>query len=170
MERISGLNEFNGWSDEPVKALDTVPAAADMHAGGSGKQAPVSIRSGGTYIVTGGVGIVGLQLSLALASKANVNIVLLNRSAFPARHEWKHIRYSYEMNRENELLYKRVVLLEQITAAGSNVVCMQADIADEASLGEALDSIRGQCGADSWHRTCCGSCARLRSGAEGADI
>ena len=141
VERISGR-----WADEPVKALDSVPNASDMHEGGSGKQAPVSIRSGGTYIVTGGVGIVGLQLSQALASKANVNIVLLNRSAFPDRHEWKSIRYSYEMNRENELLYKRVVLMEQIIAAGSNVVCMQADIADEASLGEALDSIRGQYG------------------------
>ncbi|PWW04851.1 amino acid adenylation domain-containing protein [Paenibacillus cellulosilyticus] len=106
----------------------------------------VSILSGGTYIVTGGVGIVGLQLSLELASKANVTIVLLNRSAFPARHEWKRIRYNYEMNRENELLYKRIVLMEQIIAAGSEVVCMQADIADEASLSEALASIRGQYG------------------------
>jgi amino acid adenylation domain-containing protein len=151
LERISRIDgkredESADWTDGRTGSKNAMPITAEIHGVGNVKPTPVSIRSGGTYIVTGGVGIVGLQLSLELASMANVTIVLLNRSAFPARHEWRRIRYSYEMNRENERLYKRIVLMEQIIAAGSEVVCMQADISNEASLREALASIRGQYG------------------------
>ncbi|GEM_PF-810460 len=109
-------------------------------------QEPLEVRENGTYLITGGVGIVGLQIAKALAATCPVRIVLLNRSAFPARSLWSKIRYEYEMNQREETAYRRIQLMEQIESNGSQLIVMSADVADEEALGSVLKHVRAAYG------------------------
>src|SRR5690348_14712729 len=48
------------------------------------------LRNGGVYMITGGLGNIGLVLATHLAKKAQAKMVLIGRSAFPARADWDH--------------------------------------------------------------------------------
>src|SRR5678816_2544515 len=51
-------------------------------------RSPVAIRSGGTYLITGGLGGIGMTLARHLASRERVNLVLVSRSKMPERSTW----------------------------------------------------------------------------------
>jgi len=46
------------------------------------------LREGGVYLITGGLGNIGLTLAEHLANTVRAKLVLLGRSAFPERQEW----------------------------------------------------------------------------------
>lgn len=49
----------------------------------------VPLRKHGVYLITGGLGGVGLELATYLSQNAQAKLVLLSRSAFPAREQWE---------------------------------------------------------------------------------
>src|SRR5205085_1043394 len=46
------------------------------------------LKNGGVYLITGGRGGLGLEIAEHLAHACRANLVLVNRSSFPAREEW----------------------------------------------------------------------------------
>lgn len=105
-------------------------------------QEPLEVHENGTYLITGGIGIVGLQMARVIAATRPVRIVLVNRSVFPDRSEWAKIRYEYEMNEREETTYKRIQLIEQIESNGSELIVMSADVTDEAAMRSVLHDVR----------------------------
>lgn len=75
---------------------------------------------GGNYVIVGGAGGVGTELSIFLAEKVNANIILIGRSS--------------EAQRFQEL--------ERIKAVGANVKYYQTDICEEAELEQVFKQIR----------------------------
>ena len=51
--------------------------------------ATARLRSRGVYLITGGLGGVGLELATHLARTVQAKLVLTGRSSLPARHEWQ---------------------------------------------------------------------------------
>ena len=49
---------------------------------------PARLREGGTYLITGGLGSMGLALARWLARDAHAKLVLLGRTALPPEREW----------------------------------------------------------------------------------
>ena len=94
------------------------------------------IKSGGTYLITGGLGGVGLILSRHLAQNYKANLVLLGRSEFPQKAEWDKYVNSDE---KDESKAEKIRILKEFENLGSNVLVLSADVSDKKELAEAFD-------------------------------
>ncbi|GAB2623781.1 hypothetical protein GCM10027168_64660 [Streptomyces capparidis] len=98
------------------------PVARPVPAG-----APARLRHGGTYLVTGGLGGIGLTLAAYLAGTCAANLVLLGRRPAPDGGDTARA-------------------LRELRKLGGEVLTVRADVADAAALGRALDAARARFG------------------------
>jgi 6-methylsalicylic acid synthase len=92
---------------------------------------PLTCRPDGTYLVTGGLGVLGLQVARWLAERGARRIVLLSRRSFPARTEWDRPA--------DEATGRLVEQIQAVEALGVTVRVVPADIADPRQTAAALD-------------------------------
>ncbi len=97
---------------------------------GSSPEAPI-FRQRGVYLITGGLGGIGLTLAEYLARTEQARIVLVGRSAFPVREEWSNWLASHDANENTSQKIRR---LQSIEAQGGQVHFYQADIANQAQV------------------------------------
>ncbi len=92
-------------------------------------KSPVSrLKSGATYVISGGAGGIGRELARFLAHDFKANVALLGRSA------------SVQDSR-------MTALISEAKAAGGSISLLSADVTDKESLSSALDSISKDHGA-----------------------
>jgi len=89
-------------------------------------QPELTPRPDGTYLITGGLGALGLEVARWLASRGARRLVLATRRGLPPRREW---------SRTDDPRLTAVRAIEQLGAA---VTVMPADIADAAHVSSAL--------------------------------
>ncbi|MGW3954238.1 type I polyketide synthase [Streptomyces sp. NPDC004752] len=106
----------------------------DVH---SVDEVPALLRERGVYLITGGLGGIGLAVAEDLARLAAARVVLTARSSFPDRSEWDTI--TAEAPAEDPLA-KRIAALRRIEALGGEVMVLQVDVADEAAMRTAVES------------------------------
>jgi phthiocerol/phenolphthiocerol synthesis type-I polyketide synthase E len=97
------------------------------------------LRHRGVYLLTGGLGGVGLVLARHLAKTAQARLVLIGRSAFPARSEWDAC--------EDESTRRRIAQLEELEELGAEVLVLTADVSSEADMRRVLAAIDERFGA-----------------------
>jgi acyl transferase domain-containing protein/thioesterase domain-containing protein len=97
------------------------------------------LREGSVYLITGGLGGIGLEIAEHLARQKNVKLALLARSELPPEAEWDEI---LRMVPADSLGAQRIRRVRAIRALGSQVEIFRCDLADEASVAQALDKIR----------------------------
>jgi acyl transferase domain-containing protein/thioesterase domain-containing protein/acyl carrier protein len=110
-------------------------------AGGEG-HAP--LRERGVYLVTGGLGGLGLVLAAHLARTARARIVLVGRSPMPARGEWDDWMGHHE---RDDVTSRRIRSVREIEAAGGEVLLARADVTDIEAMRSVLDETRRHFGA-----------------------
>lgn len=99
-----------------------------------------NVRENGTYLITGGTGGLGLIAAETLSADANINLVLLSRSALPAREQWQQLI-------DNKSEYSDTLFrLMAIEARGSKVIHYSADIGDLENLTNIRTSIKNTLG------------------------
>lgn len=94
-----------------------------------------TFRDGGTYVVTGGLGGVGGVLAEHLAAAHRANVVLVSSAPVPdgdARARWL-AAHSFD-----DPTARRIRQLAEIEQHGTKVAVVVADLADPASVREAL--------------------------------
>ena len=96
------------------------------------------LRVQGTYLITGGLGRMGLAIAGQLATHAQTQLVLLGRSRMPARGDWAA---TLSDAKTPAILREKLQTIQAIEALGSTVLLLNADVADEASMREALRQI-----------------------------
>ncbi len=101
-------------------------------------QAPPCLREGGVYLITGGLGGIGLVLAEYLAQTVRAKLVLLGRSPFPERAEWQAWLAAHA---EQEAISRRIRKAQALEALGSEVMIISADVADPAAMQQALDQV-----------------------------
>ncbi|HEV8581881.1 MAG TPA: amino acid adenylation domain-containing protein [Thermoanaerobaculia bacterium] len=101
---------------------------------------PPRVRENGVYLVTGGLGGIGLEVATALARGRRVRLALLFRTALPPREEWPQ-RLAAGGRLADRL--QRVLDLER---AGAEVLTLAADVTDRAALAAALAEVRARFG------------------------
>lgn len=102
---------------------------------------PWALRHRGVYLVTGGLGDVGLRTAEELARTTAGRIVLLGRTPFPGREEWDEIAAAAP-SRTTEVI-ARMRAFEEL---GADVMTVAADVADEASMRSAIDLVHDRFG------------------------
>ncbi len=96
---------------------------------------PGPLRMGGVYLVTGGLGGIGLELARFLAAKVKAKLVLLNRSRFLPRDFWEEWLATHD---EKDKISSKINKLLEIEKSGGKVLQICADVADMGKMREAL--------------------------------
>ncbi len=99
-------------------------------------QAPPSteltLRRDGSYLITGGLGGLGLQIANWMAARGAGEILLLSRREFPARSSWREL----DPQNVNFEIVKSILDTEK---QGANVSVIQGDAADESAMKRLFD-------------------------------
>ena len=80
------------------------------------------IRQGGVYLITGGLGGIGLELAEHLARTAKAKLVLLGRTGLPARTEWQR------SIAQGGAIAARLRKVQAIEALGGEVLSVGGDV------------------------------------------
>lgn len=96
------------------------------------------LREDGVYLITGGLGRVGLLLAESFARRTRVKLVLTARSEFPPRAQWEQW---LEMHPEDDPTSRKIKRLVDVEELGSEVMTMRADVRDEAGMRAAVAAI-----------------------------
>ena len=101
------------------------------------------LRSNGVYLITGGLGGIGLAVAEYLARKVRARLVLMGRSGLPPREQWAQIVAEQGVEKGLGYRIRRVQRLEEL---GAEVLVIQADVADEAQVRWAVLQSRARFG------------------------
>jgi acyl transferase domain-containing protein len=104
--------------------------------------APVLVRDGGTYLITGGLGAVGLLLARHLAGTPGIRLVLTSRHAFPPREQWEEVLRA----QPDSATAAQVRAVTGAVQAGAEVVIAAVDAADPAGMGGLVATINRRYG------------------------
>lgn len=99
------------------------------------------LRTQGVYLITGGLGGIGLEIAAWLARTCRARLVLAGRSRVPPREEWASL-----MRDPQSRWGARLRKVEEVERAGGEVLLLQADVADEAQMQAALAVARARFG------------------------
>ena len=102
----------------------------------------MDIKNNGLYIITGGLGDIGLDFAEYFASKTKVKLALIGRSEFPPSSDWDG---KFDHNSDPDIC-RKIRKLKEIIAAGSEVDYFQADVCELSSIRQVLDKIRNRFG------------------------
>ena len=100
-------------------------------------------RAGGVYLITGGLGGIGLEVAEHLARVAKAKLVLLGRTALPPEEGWADWLASHPAEDPVSLKLQRIL---SIRALGSEVMTASADVGDRSAMGALLTRIKSRFG------------------------
>ena len=105
-------------------------------------EAPV-VRDGGTYLITGGFGGIGLTIAARLIAEGAGTIALLTRSPLPPRDDWdRHLASHGPLDATT----RRIEAIRALEAQGARVIVAQADVCDLQGMQAAIETITGETG------------------------
>jgi acyl transferase domain-containing protein len=93
----------------------TLPPGADV------------LREGGVYLITGGLGGIGLTLAGELARRVRAKLVLVSRTGLPPREDW-------DAHAGGDRTARAIAAVRLAEQAGAEVLVAAADVTDEAAL------------------------------------
>ncbi len=97
----------------------------------------------GNYLITGGLGALGLKLAEGFAAAGARGLALLQRSSFPAADEWE--RYLAE-HADDDRVSRSIRRLQAIRRGGCRLLLLRADVGDIDALRPALRELRRKLG------------------------
>jgi acyl transferase domain-containing protein/thioesterase domain-containing protein/acyl carrier protein len=101
------------------------------------------VRTGGRYLVTGGLGDVGFALTSWLATRHRADLAVVTSRAVPNgadRDEW------FARHAPDDPTTRRICRLAELESMGTTVVSVAADLADPQSVRDALDEAESRLG------------------------
>ena len=102
------------------------------------------LRPRGVYIITGGLGGVGLALADHLARRVQAKLVLIGRQGLPERKEWPA---QLANGAASPAVARRIRKVMALEALGAEVLVVAADVTDAAQMKLALRHARARFGA-----------------------
>lgn len=101
-------------------------------------------KDGGTYLITGGFGGIGLTLAERAIREAGANVVLISRDGLPERGRWAaYLRGHAPQDR----IARRIRAVERLESLGGKVMCLAADVCNVDEMGAAVAAARAEFGA-----------------------
>jgi acyl transferase domain-containing protein len=135
--RVASLvfNEVQGGHREPVVAYrGGTRWVQRFEEAPLGPGAPSRFKDGGVYLITGGLGSVGLTLAHHLATTRKAKLVLTGRSGLPPRKDWDAVVSTYAGSRAA----RQIEIVRRLESAGAEVLVVAADVTDVNRMREAV--------------------------------
>ncbi len=97
---------------------------------------PRGLRRRGVYLITGGLGDIGLLVARHLAASVGARLVLTGRTQLPDRADWD----DYLAVNGRDRVSARIRTVRELEGLGSEVLPICADVADERAMRMAVDA------------------------------
>ena len=94
-----------------------------------------ALREKGVYLLTGGLGRIGLALAGELARVCHARLVLTGRTPLPEREAWDDW---VAENGEDDPASRKIARVRELEEAGAEVLVLAADVADRGQMAEAV--------------------------------
>ncbi|PKM50197.1 MAG: hypothetical protein CVV02_12585 [Firmicutes bacterium HGW-Firmicutes-7] len=98
----------------------------------------VEITKDGTYLITGGLGGIGIEIAKHLATKNKVNLVLVGRSRIPKRDTWSELLLK---NEDAKLCRKIKEIVELENNNNSKVLICSADVSNQSEMNNVIEEV-----------------------------
>lgn len=93
-------------------------------------------RDRGVYLITGGMGGIGLALATHLAETCSARIALIGRSSLPDRAQWQSWLADHDETDQTSI---KIRALQRIEELGGEALPISADVCDREAMERALD-------------------------------
>jgi amino acid adenylation domain-containing protein len=93
------------------------------------------VKKGGVYLITGGLGGIGLVLAKHLAKKNYTQLVLIGRTILPPRHQWESF---LEKSGNDENLAKKIREIKTLEQEGVKVLVFSADVSQPEQMQRVI--------------------------------
>ncbi len=135
---VSEGDDLAAYRNGERKVLELAAVATSTESG-----LKTRLREGGAYLITGGLGDIGLDLASYLASTTKAKLALVGRRSLPPKTEWRKLASSGDTSPEARVV-RRLIDCEN---AGSHVIVFSADVADRRAMARIISTCRAQFGA-----------------------
>jgi len=89
------------------------------------------LKPQGVYLLTGGLGRLGLILAEELARSSKASLILTGRSSFPEQDEWQNWLMTHAEEDRVSIKIRRLKAIEEL---GAEIMIARADVANEAEM------------------------------------
>jgi acyl transferase domain-containing protein len=96
---------------------------------------PRTPRAGGTYLITGGLGGIGLSIAEFLAERYHAKLLLTGVSPFPAPGDWDGWLREHDARDRTS---RRILRLRRIRELGGEVIALTSDVTDETAVKDLV--------------------------------
>jgi len=100
------------------------------------------LRENGVYLITGGLGGVGLLLAEYLARALSARLVLVGRSALPDRGEWEN----WLATHGEDVVSLRIRKVQELEELGTEIMLAGADVANEDQMRSVISQAEARFG------------------------
>ena len=106
-----------------------------LHDPSSHNQPEISIRQRikqrGVYLITGGLGGIGLEIARYLAQHYQARLVLIGRSSMPSPDEWAQV---LEDPSVDERIRSKIKVLQHLESTGASVKMLRGDVTNRSQM------------------------------------
>ncbi|GAB4243667.1 MAG: hypothetical protein Kow0049_33320 [Stanieria sp.] len=111
-----------------VQTFESIPLTKNT-------KAKSKLRQEGVYLITGGMGGVGLVLAEYLARTVQAKLILLGRSQLPAKDTWDEWLSTHDTEDSTS---QKIIKIKDLEALGAEVLPLTANICDRTSIQNAI--------------------------------
>ena len=129
---VVAFREQHRWVQTFEPISPAIPTESDL-----------PLRPGGVYLITGGLGRIGLTFTEYLGRKVGAKLVLIDRPPFPDKAEWEDW---LKQHSEADPVYQKIKRLMEIESNGGTIEIFLIDVTVEPYLQQAIDEIYQQFG------------------------
>ncbi|MBD2435871.1 type I polyketide synthase [Nostoc sp. FACHB-110] len=101
------------------------------------------LKQNGVYLITGGLGGVGLVLAEYLAKTVAAKLILIGRSPFPQADEWAQWLTTHDTE---DVMSQKIQKLQNLQAVGAEIMVFSADVADYQQMSAVVKKANLQFG------------------------
>ncbi|MEQ9672603.1 SDR family NAD(P)-dependent oxidoreductase [Coleofasciculus sp. G2-EDA-02] len=126
-DRIIAYRGNHRWVQtfEPIRLEDAVEGTSRL-------------RKGGVYLITGGLGGIGLVLAEYLAKTVQAKLILTGRSAFPTKDEWEQWLVTHD---EQDSISRKIRKVRELEALGAEVLVASVDVANLTQMQSLIHQV-----------------------------
>jgi len=93
------------------------------------------LRQKGTYLITGGLGNIGLTIAKYLARTVQAKLILLGRSGLPPRDDWHPWLATHDVA---DAIAQKIRKIMQLETLGAEIVIVKADVTNREEMQDAI--------------------------------